>query len=207
VSQGNLTITVARKPVTGTVASNALQWGTGGLNIDATRIGTEAVSTHGYPDQYDKWSALKGKDTDKGDPIYHEHSGRWPANLILVHNVGCKRLGTKRVPGQNPKYVTEGKGATRHLSFGLMGGRPAGQGIGFADEDGLETIDAWECEPTCPCRVLDEQSRNRRSAGDYPSSSREEGNRVVFHGLNYQGTLYTDGGGAARFFKQVKADE
>ena len=34
-------ITVARKPFPGTVAANVLEWGTGGINIDASRIMTE----------------------------------------------------------------------------------------------------------------------------------------------------------------------
>jgi hypothetical protein len=32
-------IVVARKPIEGTVANNVLKWGTGGLNIDGSRIG------------------------------------------------------------------------------------------------------------------------------------------------------------------------
>jgi hypothetical protein len=45
-------IVVARKPLTGTVAANVLAYGTGALNIDGSRIGTErpgapATSTHG----------------------------------------------------------------------------------------------------------------------------------------------------------------
>lgn len=34
-------ITVARKPLEGTVAANVLQWGTGALNIDGCRVGDE----------------------------------------------------------------------------------------------------------------------------------------------------------------------
>jgi len=34
-------ITVARKPLIGTVAENVLTWGTGGVNVDASRVGGE----------------------------------------------------------------------------------------------------------------------------------------------------------------------
>jgi hypothetical protein len=34
-------VVVARKPLSGTVAGNVLVWGTGGLNIDGCRVGTE----------------------------------------------------------------------------------------------------------------------------------------------------------------------
>jgi DNA modification methylase len=35
-------ITVARKPFTGTVAANVLQWGTGGVNVDGSRVPCES---------------------------------------------------------------------------------------------------------------------------------------------------------------------
>jgi len=71
-------IVVARKPVVGTVAENVLKYGTGGLNIDASRIGTEdkfgggAKGASGFAANYagEGWSA--GNDL-----------GRWPANIIL----------------------------------------------------------------------------------------------------------------------------
>ncbi|NBT49553.1 MAG: site-specific DNA-methyltransferase, partial [Actinobacteria bacterium] len=40
-------IVVARKPLIGTVAENVLQHGVGGMNIDASRIGTETI-VNGY---------------------------------------------------------------------------------------------------------------------------------------------------------------
>jgi len=41
-------IVVARKPISEkTIAENVLKWGTGGLNIDGCRIGTEDIKTHG----------------------------------------------------------------------------------------------------------------------------------------------------------------
>lgn len=74
-------ITVARKPLTGTVAENVLAWGTGGLNIDGCRVGTEAV---------EKGNA--GRGTGHNDGTYklgfgvsaerQTSEGRWPANLI-----------------------------------------------------------------------------------------------------------------------------
>lgn len=50
-------ITVARKPLKGTVAANVLEWGTGAINIDGCRV--------------------EGSDSDGITT-----SGRWPANMI-----------------------------------------------------------------------------------------------------------------------------
>ncbi len=74
-------IVMARKPFKGTVAKNVLEYGTGGINIDECRVGTEKVSTH---------SNGVGKTGDKG--IYgtfanqqgsEEREGRFPANIIF----------------------------------------------------------------------------------------------------------------------------
>jgi site-specific DNA-methyltransferase (adenine-specific) len=73
-------IVVARKAVEGTVAANVLTWGVGGLNIDATRVGTEVISVHNAPKgTFAGGDAERGSDTDS----YRQHEGRWPANIIL----------------------------------------------------------------------------------------------------------------------------
>jgi site-specific DNA-methyltransferase (adenine-specific) len=73
-------IVVARKPLIGTVAQNVLKYGTGGLNIDATRIGTETISVHNAPKgSFAGGEPERGSDTES----YREHQGRFPANIIL----------------------------------------------------------------------------------------------------------------------------
>jgi transcriptional regulator with XRE-family HTH domain len=74
-------VVVARKPLgEKTVAANVLAYGTGGLNIDASRIGTEKISTHDAPK-----GTFAGGEQDRGSDTstYKEHTGRWPANIIL----------------------------------------------------------------------------------------------------------------------------
>jgi site-specific DNA-methyltransferase (adenine-specific) len=73
-------VVVARKPIEGTVANNVLKWGTGGLNIDGSRIGTETISTHNAPK-----GTFAGGEPDRGSDTtsYKSHTGRWPANIIL----------------------------------------------------------------------------------------------------------------------------
>ena len=73
-------IVVARKNVVGTIAQNALTYGVGGLNIDATRVGDEVISVHNAPT-----GSFAGGDPDRGSDTttYREHVGRFPANIIL----------------------------------------------------------------------------------------------------------------------------
>jgi hypothetical protein len=53
---------------------------------------------------------------------------------------------------------------------------------------------------------LDEQSGNRRSAGNYPTSFSNGGGFTNGDlGHNCQGPLYNDQGGASRFFSQFEA--
>jgi site-specific DNA-methyltransferase (adenine-specific) len=76
-------IVVARKPLIGTVAENVLTYGTGGLNIDASRIGTESITINNYPVGFDPKGNLNGL-TQVGQEYESKTSqGRWPANLIL----------------------------------------------------------------------------------------------------------------------------
>jgi site-specific DNA-methyltransferase (adenine-specific) len=85
-------ITVARKPLVGTVAENVLEHGTGALNVDGCRVG--------FSGEADKASAFPGgKVTSHGKgslagpgaahgaersefPAERNSAGRWPANLI-----------------------------------------------------------------------------------------------------------------------------
>jgi DNA modification methylase len=74
-------VIVARKPIEGTVANNVLKWGTGGLNIDGSRIQSqdspEGRSRHG--------GGIVGNGTSFELPDSESSSpaGRWPANIIL----------------------------------------------------------------------------------------------------------------------------
>lgn len=66
-------IFMGRKPLIGTVADNMYQWGTGAINIDGCRIGSEQRSY-----------ALKGGDNLNilARPNSGDNVGRWPANII-----------------------------------------------------------------------------------------------------------------------------
>jgi DNA modification methylase len=71
-------VIVARKPIEGNVANNVLKWGTGGLNIDGSRIGTEErINPSASNTDREAWrmntSETQGRIAE----------GRWPANIIL----------------------------------------------------------------------------------------------------------------------------
>lgn len=74
-------ITVARKPLDGTVAHNVTTWGTGAVNVDGCRVGTETVRTLGRNDGKHGRSNALGHNWH-GHVDTSERSGRWPANFI-----------------------------------------------------------------------------------------------------------------------------
>src|SRR5690606_15611315 len=69
-------ITVARKPLIGTVAANVLAHGTGALNIDGCRVaGAKPDTTRGAGGRNGRYgpTGAQGRVEDDG-------AGRWPAN-------------------------------------------------------------------------------------------------------------------------------
>jgi site-specific DNA-methyltransferase (adenine-specific) len=71
-------IIMARKPLIGTVAANFEKHGTGGLNIDGCRVGTESTITrrNGNSGSHGRYGVDNRVFTRENPP------GRWPANLI-----------------------------------------------------------------------------------------------------------------------------
>lgn len=70
-------ITMARKPLIGTVAANVLKFGTGALNIDDCRVGSESTART----QRGTTKAWEGG-SFSGEVSTGSDSGRWPANLV-----------------------------------------------------------------------------------------------------------------------------
>lgn len=109
-------ILLARKPLSEkNIAANILRWGTGGLNIDGCRIGTDGGHTIRTP--FPAWRRLEGR-TDKpsGKGEITATGGRWPANVALdpeaarlLDKQSGERTSGMMKPGQRRK-ASRGKG-------------------------------------------------------------------------------------------------
>ena len=127
-----------------------------------------------------------------------ETLGRWPANLALVHAPECRQGGTKRVRGNRTDTRPEGDGGRVDKSQWRF--RPTEvTKRGFSEPDGLETVQAWVCQPGCPVPLLDAQSGNSESRVGSPRGSAKPG---AGWGMTATGAEYNDEGGASRFFPQ-----
>lgn len=76
-------ITLARKPFKSTVAANVLEHGTGALNVDGCRVGSEPPAPRNAPKKVMRGGKFHaGADVGKEMSHYNPTQGRWPANLI-----------------------------------------------------------------------------------------------------------------------------
>jgi DNA modification methylase len=100
-------IVLARKPLSeGTVAGNVLRWGTGAINVDGCRVGTETIRSSGAAAadlntrRFVNGTRPRDYEADKEPST---HIGRWPANV--VHD-GSEEVvaGFPDAPGQ--QYAT-----------------------------------------------------------------------------------------------------
>jgi DNA modification methylase len=111
-------ITVARKPLIGTVAENVLAHGTGALNVDKCRVGTDGGTAKGSKPM-GEGNGIYGAGLHGACEIPQLSAGRWPANLI--HDGSDEVVGlfpvtgaSKAAPrgGTNPNPMDWGNGRT-----------------------------------------------------------------------------------------------
>jgi len=199
----NEPIVLARKPLEKglSIADNVLKWGTGAINIDGCRV------THNEPIKIMKAQQGGNKVFGQGgryeETTELKQNGRFPANLILTHHPECECVGTKKVKSQNGGN----NGTISNNVYGKFNGEKNNDGCGFADENGEETIENWNCHQDCPIKILDQQSGESQSS---QSMRGEGGGGDKVQQLNYRENSlrgHTDKGGASRFFYIAKASK
>lgn len=174
---------LVRKPLDGTVAANVLAYGTGAINIDASRIGDAGGGTTcSNRDDHGKCLGHANAGRSTSGETFHGHGidtegGRWPAHVVFSHSEGCEVVGQTREDRR------------------LEGSRAVGTAPVVAD--------VYRCEPGCAVAELDRQS------GDRTGSNGRKGGKATRLGYKQD----TDGvttavaaskGGASRFFYCAK---
>ena len=178
-------ICVARKPLSGTLAQNYLEHGTGGINVDGCRISSDG--DHKRPFQ----------------PTSAE--GRWPANSVFAHHPDCRQVGVMEV-----KSTKSSSPGTVRKNYSSKGGYGMTKGAGgYGGDSGTETVEQWACAEDCHVAELDKQSGFSKSI-DYQSYTDKPTLKNEVYGKGFGGPLsphnrHTDAGGASRFFYCPKA--
>ena len=140
---------------------------------------------------------------EHGTGRQYEVKGRFPANLILSHHADCVKVGTKRVKGSHGGNYKEPHDVDNQ-SWGLN----RREHVDYNDPDGLETVEAWECHPECPVRLLDEQSGVLNRVGMASYERKWQGEATCYDiGRAGNRQEYADTGGASRFFYSSKATD
>jgi site-specific DNA-methyltransferase (adenine-specific) len=188
-------IIVGRKPLSEkNVSLNVLKWGTGGINIDGSRVGneerTDTITENGFGSNFmdDGW-VPSGKSYEK------TVTGRFPANLIFSHAEDCVEVGV--VEESYAINKTE-----EWTGFGQKE-RPDYE----STEQKVSTV-LYECVDGCPVKELDEQSGNR-PGGTFPAKRGQAVNTSFASGQETPGgqRQMGDSGGASRFFYVAKANK
>lgn len=100
-------ICLARKPLEGTVATNTLKHGVGGLNIDESRVATtDNLNGGAYSNGLDKERACQVPGPARGQ-TYKQPEGRWPANVLLDKEAGGildEQSGISKSSKRSSKY-------------------------------------------------------------------------------------------------------
>jgi DNA modification methylase len=144
-------IILARKPLSGSVAANVTQYGTGALNIDGCRIGLDGIEQHttagsGTLGQHGIYGSaneiINSKQQARADaglnPRY-DQQGRWPANAIFDEESArlldemSGELGVSR--GGNSQQIDAGTGRYNWNS-GKKSIAPNGIDPGYGDTGG-----------------------------------------------------------------------
>jgi site-specific DNA-methyltransferase (adenine-specific) len=131
-------ITVARKPLIGTVAENVLAHGTGGINVDGCRVGTETITQHGRVDSEN--IAMSGR--NYAEAAGRAWEGRWPANLIHDGSEDVLAL-----TGDAARFFYCAKASKRDRDEGVAG--VAGvAGVGALRDNGRQSLPRKNNHPT-----------------------------------------------------------
>ena len=173
------------------------------LGIEECRVGTEpVVSLKGLGQNSrlndDGWKGIGHR------PEPTTSTGRWPANLVLECTCAETREGTvKPLEGHRPNPVAVQSDG--QIQFNK---KPLGfQKTSYTNPDGKEPV-RIHTDPNCPCAMLDGQTGTCKSSGLY--ERRIDGPREGPASMRckaLESSMYTDSGGASRFFFRADYDE
>ena len=172
-------ITVARKPLAGTVAENVMRYGTGGLNIDGCRVGGEPRPSAAMRASGRVPSSCKPG--EYGDTIQNritperfqqerpgEQLGRWPANLI--HDGSDEVLAAfPQAPGQLADASINAEARKTQNAYGAMrrgrGDEPSAGSdnegsVGFKMKPGARRLDTGSAARYFYCAKASKRDRD-----------------------------------------------
>jgi site-specific DNA-methyltransferase (adenine-specific) len=193
-------ITVARKPLIGTVAANVLAHGTGALNIDGCRVGwpdgiAPEIGTPAWGGPAKKLTAVPGQDGETVERAAPSQLGRWPANLI--HDGSDEVLAAfPQAPGQMADVSATAPSPKTSNMYGRMareGGPSANSdnpgGVGFKMKPGTCRLDSGSAARFFYCAKASKSDRDAglEDAPDRILAMSNQAKAQVERGVMHQG--------------------
>ena len=184
-------IVVARRPLSGTVAATVLEHGTGALNIDGCRVGTEVVQINTYAERGPFGESQVGNEYSTATA-----AGRWPANLVITHHANCgdqcatgcpvaelnQQSGQSTAPNKTFTITKSGNGTLNRNDGGIFDADRSSLYVGYGDTGGASrffAVTEWDpIADAIPFRYTPKPSRAERNAGlaALPERQAQKGN-------------------------------
>jgi hypothetical protein len=160
-------IVLARKPLIGTVAANVLTHGTGALNIDGARVGTESRPVMVRTATLVAASSMSGTSTGATGSGEVTTLGRWPANVIFDTEAGALLDEQSGVSSSAKAAIHQPRQDTDNAVYGHGLGTisPTNTHNDSGGASRFFTAIDWEPEVDVPFRYVPKPSKRERNAG------------------------------------------
>ncbi|HEY8663701.1 MAG TPA: site-specific DNA-methyltransferase, partial [Propionibacteriaceae bacterium] len=117
-------IVVGRKPLAGTVAANVLAYGTGALNVDGCRVGTDEKIQTAAGSTPGAWiGPVVSGEYEAGTGREYRTGGRWPTNVILDDSQAAELDRQSGVSTSRANDVSDERIQRESSSYGIGQGR------------------------------------------------------------------------------------
>ena len=211
-------IILARKPLDGTVASNVLAHGVGGLNIDACRVPSDEITGWGGRGHASGGASLNLSATGSADGQPNAVQGRFPANVLLDEHAAkemdkqsgvLKSGGVHKGGGATSSWFTFNKSDVDYAHYPDSGGASRFFPVFKSEEETPETKGRFPANVLLDehaAAEMDEQSgvlKDRGNKSESKSTYSGGGATAFPNGANFPFS-YDTGGGASRFFPVFK---
>ena len=190
-------VVLGRKPLSEkTIVENVLKHGTGGLNIDGSRVGNEEITQNLYDRTPEHGNKYGNGAERKQLGIKNTTTGRFPANLIL--ECICEEV----IEGKQGEMI---QGSYRKKSPKSLFDFKSKEGANQNAPDDYRDTGNIHTNPDCPCFVLDKQSGDTGCSSNREKYKGKKYGKSVFlgEGPEFNSPTYTDKGGASRYFKEI----
>lgn len=206
-------IIIARKPIEGTLAENAIKHKCGCINIDKCRVPLQSIDSSQLRTMHrtQKENTGWGMNCNSNDvATVVSEKGRWPANVILSHSENCKEecIGFKL--DKQSGHLKSGTNCARTKDGSFVEhslGKAGDVQTTYGDEGGASRFFSHiECDKSCPVKELEKYGTTKSACVKEQKEGYDSDSKFI-NGISNKENQYSDEGSVARFFYCAKASQ